>query len=186
MAAEGQLGFGSFRFDGRSGRLWRDNGEVKLTPRAAAVLLALAERAQEVVTKQDIFERVWNGLAVSDDALTSCTQELRSVLGDDAKNPSIIETRHRRGYRLMLAASHSGLLYGRLAPPMAVGRPPAHRGETIRQKFPGTFPGLMRRQPVVSSSTLCAIRCAYVGEQCTDTHWHFPCSLRSWALRRRL
>jgi predicted ATPase/DNA-binding winged helix-turn-helix (wHTH) protein len=105
MTAEGQLAFGSFRFDVRSGRLWRDGGEVKLTPRAAAVLHALAERAQEVVTKQELFERVWRGLAVSDDALTSCIQELRSALGDDAKNPSIIETRHRRGYRLMVAAS---------------------------------------------------------------------------------
>src|SRR5215831_19893153 len=102
MAGERQLAFGSFRLDGRSGQLWRDGREVKLTPRAAAVLEALAERAGEVVSKQDLFDRVWNGIAVTDDALTSCIQELRGALGDDARRPRVIETRHRRGYRLMI------------------------------------------------------------------------------------
>jgi len=104
MAADGQVVFGSFRFDARTGRLWRNDNELKLTPRAAAVLHALAERAQEVVTKEELFDRVWSGLAVGDDALTSCIQELRGALGDDARRPRMIETRHRRGYRLMVPA----------------------------------------------------------------------------------
>ena len=41
-------------------------------------------------------------MAVGDDALTSCIQELRGALGDDARHPHYIETRHRRGYRLMV------------------------------------------------------------------------------------
>ncbi len=65
----------------------------------------LAERAQELVTKQELFDRVWGGMAVSDDALTSCIQELRGALGDDARRPRYIETRHRRGYRLMVPAT---------------------------------------------------------------------------------
>src|SRR5215468_2788845 len=105
MAADGQLAFGLFRFDARTGRLWRDGSEVKLTPRAGAVLHVLAERAQELVTKQELFDRVWGGMAVGDDALTSCIQELRGALGDDSKHPCYIETRHRRGYRLMVSAT---------------------------------------------------------------------------------
>jgi DNA-binding winged helix-turn-helix (wHTH) protein len=50
MAADRQFAFGLFRFDARTGQLWRDGAEVKLTPRAAAVLHMLAERAQELVT----------------------------------------------------------------------------------------------------------------------------------------
>jgi DNA-binding winged helix-turn-helix (wHTH) protein/predicted ATPase len=100
-----QFAFASFRFDPRTGQLWRDGGEVKLAPRAAAVLHLLAERAQELVTKKDLLERVWGGMAVGDDALTSCIQELRGVLGDDARHPHYIETRHRRGYRLMVPAT---------------------------------------------------------------------------------
>ena len=99
MAADRQFAFGSFRFDARTGQLWRDGREVKLTPRAAAVLHMLVERAPEVVTKQELFDRVWGGTAVGDDALTSCIQELRGTIGDDARCPHTIETRHRRGYR---------------------------------------------------------------------------------------
>jgi DNA-binding winged helix-turn-helix (wHTH) protein/predicted ATPase len=105
MAADRQFAFGAFRFDARAGQLWREDCEVKLTPRAAAVLNVLAERAPDLVTKQELFERVWGGRAVSDDALTSCIQELRGALGDDARRPHTIETRHRRGYRFMLPAT---------------------------------------------------------------------------------
>ena len=61
MAADRQFAFGLFRFDTRTGQLWRATSEVKLTPRAAAVLQLLAERAQELVTKQELFDRVWAG-----------------------------------------------------------------------------------------------------------------------------
>src|SRR4029079_2488862 len=78
-----------------------DRKQARLTPRAAAVFTMLAECAPKLVSKQELFERVWGGLAVSDDALTSCIQELRQALGDDARAPRYIETRHRRGYRLI-------------------------------------------------------------------------------------
>ena len=96
-----QFAFGGFRFDPRTGELWGDGKQARLTPRAAAVFTMLAECAPKLVTKQELFERVWGGLAVSDDALTSCIQELRQALGDDARAPRYIETRHRRGYRLI-------------------------------------------------------------------------------------
>ena len=94
MAADRQFAFGSFRFDARTGQLWRDGREVKLTPRAAAVLHMLAERAPEVVTKQELLDRVWGGMAVGDDALTSCIQELcgRSATTPDAPIPSRLGT----------------------------------------------------------------------------------------------
>jgi predicted ATPase/DNA-binding winged helix-turn-helix (wHTH) protein len=109
MAADRQFAFDLFRFDARTGQLWREGSEVKLTPRAAAVLHLLAERAENLVTKQDLLDRVWGGMAVGDDALTSCIQELRGALGDDARRPRYIETRHRRGYRLMVPASAADL-----------------------------------------------------------------------------
>src|SRR5262245_8574367 len=105
MAADRQFAFGLFRFDTRTGQLWRGGSEIKLTPRAGSVLHLLAERAPGLVTKQELFDRVWGGMAVSDDALTSCIQELRAALGDDARRLRTIETRHRRGYRLMLPAT---------------------------------------------------------------------------------
>ena len=93
--------FGGYQFDIDTGRLWFATGEIRLTPKAAAVLKMLVTHAGEPVSKERLFASVWNGVAVSDDALTSCVQELRRALDDDPKQPRFIETRHRRGYRFM-------------------------------------------------------------------------------------
>jgi len=93
--------FDKYRFDSESGRLWSGTHELRLTPKASAVLRELVMRAGQPVTKEDLFASVWNGVAVSDDALTSCVQELRRALADDAKKPRFIETRHRRGYQFV-------------------------------------------------------------------------------------
>ncbi len=93
--------FDKYRFETESGRLWSGALELRLTPKASAVLKELVMRAGEPVTKEDLFASVWNGVAVSDDALTSCVRELRKALADDAKKPRFIETRHRRGYQFV-------------------------------------------------------------------------------------
>ncbi len=92
------LSFGRYRFEPATARLWAEAREIKLTRKAAAVLGLLVEHAGQPVTKQDLFASVWGNTVVSDDALTTCIQELRKALGDDAKQPRYIETRHRYGY----------------------------------------------------------------------------------------
>jgi TolB-like protein/Tfp pilus assembly protein PilF len=52
---------------------------------------------------------LWGDVIVGDDALTSCIQELRKALRDDAKQPRFIETRHRRGYRFIAELSRAAL-----------------------------------------------------------------------------
>jgi DNA-binding winged helix-turn-helix (wHTH) protein/predicted ATPase len=96
--------FGDVRFNIQSGELHRDGRTTTLTPKAAAVLAALLEKAPGLVTKEELLNRVWGGRAVGDEAITSCIQEVRRALDDDARNPRYIETRHRRGYRLMVPA----------------------------------------------------------------------------------
>jgi adenylate cyclase len=95
------LSFACFRFEPASARLWSGTHEIKLTPKAARVLGVLIGRAGEPVTKDELFGEVWRGTVVSDDALVTCIQELRKALGDDARKPRFIETRHRRGYRFV-------------------------------------------------------------------------------------
>jgi len=98
---EQSVHFAGHRFDFDSGRLWSGMREVRLTPKASAVLKVLVMHAGEPVTKDALFASVWGDTAVSDDALTSCIQELRKALADDAKQPRFIETRHRRGYQFV-------------------------------------------------------------------------------------
>src|SRR6267154_205210 len=90
--------FGAYRLDRAQG-LWRNSDEVRLTPKSLSLLCVLVERAGEVVSKDELFRVVWLDTVVSDSALTSCIQELRRALGDDAQRPQSIETLHRRGYR---------------------------------------------------------------------------------------
>jgi TolB-like protein len=108
-AQEKPISFGAFRLMPRTGELWRGGTEVRLTPRAAAVLALLVERAQQIVTKQELLDRIWEGSAVGDEALTSCIQELRRALDDDAREPRYIQTRHRRGYRLIVPVATAAL-----------------------------------------------------------------------------
>lgn len=112
-----QIRFDRFRFDTKAGRLWAGEQEVRLTPKAAAVLAMLVAHAGEPVTKDDLFASVWPDAAVSDDALTTCIAELRRALEDDARQPRFIETRHRRGYRF--AAATSPVEEGGAATPVA-------------------------------------------------------------------
>jgi DNA-binding winged helix-turn-helix (wHTH) protein/pimeloyl-ACP methyl ester carboxylesterase len=95
------VAFGGYRFETETGRLWSGTREIHLTPKASDVLKTLVLHAGELVSKENLFATVWNGTAVSDDALTSCIQELRRALEDDSKEPRFIETRHRRGYRFV-------------------------------------------------------------------------------------
>jgi TolB-like protein/Tfp pilus assembly protein PilF len=92
------VSFGRYSFEPATGRLWSGRHEVRLTPKAASVLGALLARAGQPVSKEELFATVWRGTVVGDDALTTCIQELRKALADDARHPLFIETRHRRGY----------------------------------------------------------------------------------------
>jgi pimeloyl-ACP methyl ester carboxylesterase len=101
------VSFGEYRFETDTGRLWAGPREVHLTPKASEVLKQLVVNAGVPVSKAELFDTVWSGTAVSDDALTSCIQELRRALEDDSKQPRFIETRHRRGYRFVAELSNA-------------------------------------------------------------------------------
>ena len=94
------LTFGRYRLEPRRG-LMSGMREVRLTPKAIALLSFLAERPGEVVTKDELFAAVWPETSVGDAALVTCIQELRRALRDDARRPRYIETLHRRGYRFI-------------------------------------------------------------------------------------
>lgn len=100
-----RVGFGRYAFDLATTRLWADGNEIKLTPKAAAVLAALIEHAGRPVSKRELFASVWRNTIVGDDALSTCIQELRKALGDDARQTRYIETRHRLGYRFIAQLS---------------------------------------------------------------------------------
>ena len=79
-----------------------ENGQpVELRPKAFDTLLALAERANRVVTKDELVAIVWPNVIVNDDALAQCVRDIRKAIGDSKQE--ILRTVPRRGY--MLAAA---------------------------------------------------------------------------------
>jgi TolB-like protein/DNA-binding winged helix-turn-helix (wHTH) protein/Tfp pilus assembly protein PilF len=84
------------------------NGETKhVEPKAMQVLVYLSEHADQVVAKERLIGAVWAGTFVTDDVLTRCISELRKAFEDDPKNPQVIETIPRSGYRLVAAVQSS-------------------------------------------------------------------------------
>jgi DNA-binding winged helix-turn-helix (wHTH) protein/TolB-like protein len=74
---------------------------VRLEHKFMQVLLCLAGRPGEVISKEELIRTVWIDTFVTDDVLTRAVSELRRILKDDAKQPHIIETVSKNGYRLI-------------------------------------------------------------------------------------
>jgi DNA-binding winged helix-turn-helix (wHTH) protein/TolB-like protein len=93
--------FGPFTVDGANFIVRKEGQAVTLTPRAFDVLLFLLKNAGRVVEKQEIFDAVWKGTFVTDNALTKIVKDLRHALEDSAESPLYIETIPKRGYRFI-------------------------------------------------------------------------------------
>ena len=73
--------------------------QVKLTPKAFAVLRHLIERPGQLATKDELMAAVWPDTVVTEASLSTCINEIRRALHDDPGTPRYIQTVHRRGYR---------------------------------------------------------------------------------------
>lgn len=82
-------------------RLSKDGKSVQVELKLMEVLVHLAERPSELVSKRDLIDAVWQVEVVSDGTLTRAIALLRKALGDDARNPRFIETIPKRGYRFI-------------------------------------------------------------------------------------
>lgn len=76
-----------------------------LSPKAMDVLVCLARKPGQVLSRGDLMDSVWDTRFVTEGVLANAVRELRSVFGDDARNPTYIETIPKRGYRLVASVS---------------------------------------------------------------------------------
>ncbi|MCZ6470248.1 MAG: winged helix-turn-helix domain-containing protein [Gammaproteobacteria bacterium] len=84
-----------------SSRISRDGVEKKLEPRSMELLLYFAEHPNQVVTRQEIEEEVWQGRVVGYDALSASIVKIRKAFSDSSRNPRVLETIPKLGYRLI-------------------------------------------------------------------------------------
>ena len=95
--------------------LRRDGEIVAVQPQVFDLLLLLLENRHRLVTKEEIFQRIWKNRIVSDAALSSRIKTLRQALGDDGTEQGCIRTVRRRGFRLDSARRGARRRRGRLA-----------------------------------------------------------------------
>jgi TolB-like protein/DNA-binding winged helix-turn-helix (wHTH) protein len=104
------LRFGSFEVDLQAGELRKSGMHHRLVGQPYEVLRLLLERRGEIVTREELRQRIWpeDTFVDYDLALRKAVAHLREVLGDSAENPHFIETVPRRGYRFVGALSIGG------------------------------------------------------------------------------
>lgn len=90
-----------WRVSPAEGLLTRDAEVVHLEPKTMEVLVYLASRAGQVVTRDELESDVWHGAVIGYDAITGSIIKLRKALQDDARNPRFITTIPKRGYQLI-------------------------------------------------------------------------------------
>ena len=96
---------GDWVADPDTGRLQRQDEEVKLEPKAMQVLVYLAENQGKVVSREALEATAWAGMIVGYDAVSGSIIKLRKALGDNSRNPQYIETVSKKGYRLIAPVS---------------------------------------------------------------------------------
>jgi DNA-binding winged helix-turn-helix (wHTH) protein len=95
--------FGQFEADVNALELRRGGSRLRLQMQPFQVLVALLERPREVVTRDELRQRLWpeDTFVDFDHGLNTAMAKLRDVLGDSAANPRYVETIAKRGYRFL-------------------------------------------------------------------------------------
>jgi adenylate cyclase len=97
---EGPIRLGGVTVDLEAERVFDASGQPRpLRAQAFAVLRHLIANPGRLVSKDELMQAVWPGLAVTDDSLVQCIGEIRRALGEEGK--AAIETVPRRGYRFV-------------------------------------------------------------------------------------
>src|SRR6202043_667369 len=99
--------FGIFQLDLKAGELHKAGVKVKLQDQPFRVLAVLVERAGQVVTREELRQRVWPSSVYVDfdQGLNNAIKKVRRALGDSADSPILIETVARHGYRFIATVS---------------------------------------------------------------------------------
>jgi DNA-binding winged helix-turn-helix (wHTH) protein len=114
--------FGVFQLDTISGELYKHGIRIKLQDQPCQVLTVLLERVGEIVTREELRQRLWDHdtFVDFDHSLNISINKLRDALSDSATNPRFIETLPRKGYRFLAAVTVEEISDNRVIAPAPV------------------------------------------------------------------
>ncbi len=93
--------FNEFQLDSANFSLQKIGKSIELEPQVFNLIIYLIENRERLVTRDEIFENLWDGKEVLDATLSNHIKIARSILGDDGKSQHIIKTIRGRGYQFI-------------------------------------------------------------------------------------
>ena len=164
LNASSRVRFGTFELDLDSGELRRSGVKLKLQEQPFRLLAMLLERPGEVVTREEVRERLWSAdtFVDFDHSLNTAIKKLRQALGDSAENPRFIETLARRGYRFIapVGAADMAVRSGPTAPDVPL--PGADAAPPIRHMAPAADTAASRAHARQVRIAILALACVGV------------------------
>ena len=126
--------FGAFEVDLRARELRKGGIRIRLQDQPFEILAVMLERPGEVVTRDELRQRLWPAGTFVDfeHSLNAAVKRLRAALGDDADNPRFVETLHRRGYRFIAAIEAEGQPVRNLHVVRPTAAPPVNNLASVR------------------------------------------------------
>lgn len=94
-----QVRFADCELDTSARRLRRQSRDVHLSPKAFELLKTLVEERPRALSKQELLDRVWPGVFVSDASLARAVSEIRDAIEDHSRSDGFLQTVHGYGYR---------------------------------------------------------------------------------------
>jgi DNA-binding winged helix-turn-helix (wHTH) protein len=137
------VNFGPFELDVRSGELRNESTRLKVPDQSIEILKALVEHPGELVTREELRQRLWPADTFVDfeHGVNAAIRRLREALGDSADSPKYIETLPRRGYRFIAE------LEGTASP--STGSQPDTADAALDGGVPSTSPRSTRELPTI-------------------------------------
>jgi class 3 adenylate cyclase len=93
--------FGGYILDTDRRELLGSQGAIPLRPKVFGLLAYLIANRDRVVSKQEVFDRLWSGVEVGDATLNTCIKAARQAVGDSGQRQAVIRTWHGVGYRFV-------------------------------------------------------------------------------------
>jgi Tol biopolymer transport system component/DNA-binding winged helix-turn-helix (wHTH) protein len=106
----GRVKFGPFEADLHTHEIWKFGVKIKLIGQPFEVLAILISKPGELVTREELRERLWPGdtFVDFDHGLNAAVNKLREALSDSVETPRYVETLPRRGYRFVARVAKPG------------------------------------------------------------------------------
>jgi TolB-like protein/DNA-binding winged helix-turn-helix (wHTH) protein len=163
-----RLRFGAFEVDVRACELRKHGLKIKLQDQPFQVLALLLERPGEMVSREELRQRLWpaDTFVDFDVGLNNAIKRLRDALGDSTEIPRYVETLPRRGYRFiapLINASLSEAESPQPAPKPTIEQQPSHTSEGAVTEVPALSGAHSRRMIWASAAVLLALLVLLVG-----------------------